>query len=464
MAGWQESFKPESNWQASFKADAEPYDVAKSYVGGLERGAAATAMLLPNLLNSAAEGPQLLYRGLTGREHDNSPTYKPFYSSEDALKMLPESLQPHEPTTTGGQIANIAGDLLGSFAAGTSPKSLMINRNQETEPVRLAKILTEKKVPTYLTDVLPENSAYKGIADVLGDVPLGRNSSKEALQQSSLNKALSKEMGMDSNTVNPPLMAKSQKETGDVFKYVGDNYNIAKADTNTLINNLATTQGKIQGLDPKSANPLNYYINDILDKVGANGEIPGVSYMQTRADLGRLARTTTDPAVEQGAYKIQKMLDKAISPSIPGDMQKVFSENRGFYRNTLALEPTVTKNVRSGDVDPASLQQGVSKIFPKYEYDDKSSLAQLTQGAQLLRPSLQAGASTPMQRFAKQYGLPGNAAQVGLMGSFPFTAPLGRMMNPKLKIEDFSPDMQKALVRALSSSGASLLPQSSSGD
>lgn len=91
-------------------------DAKASFAGGLERAAAGTAMILPDMLNQAVAGPQELYRGLTGREHDNSPMWQPFVSSEEALQMLPPELRPHDPKTAAGIAAGFMGGLAGGAA------------------------------------------------------------------------------------------------------------------------------------------------------------------------------------------------------------------------------------------------------------------------------------------------------------------------------------------------------------
>lgn len=451
-------------------------DAIKSYGGGMERGAAATAMALPNLLNEAVAGPQELYRGIRDtiqdNPTDNSPMWQPFYSSSEALKMLPESLQPHEATTTGGKIADFAGQMMGGVLAGTSPKSVIMNANKDSEAVRLAKILTDKNIPVYLNDVLPEGSAYKSASELLGDLPFAGKSSRVAAQQEGLNSALAKEMGMDSKAITPPVMSRAADEAGDVFKFIGDNYNISKPQTSQLLNDLSVMQGKFNGLDPKSANPLNYHINDILDKVGNTGELSGTAYSQVRSDLGRLARSTTDPQVEIGAYSIQKKLDNAMAPSIPKDMQSIFSGNRQYYRNMIALEPAAKKSIGTGNINPTALEQGVSKVYPNYIYDDAASMPQLTQGAQLLNAKGgNLAATTPMQNFVRQYGWGGDTAQLALLGGSPVLGPMARLMNPKLLPKDFSEfsnwkgeggDISKALGRALMSLPASTISQGNS--
>lgn len=100
-------------------------DAGKSFAGGLERGAAAAVMTLPNLMNAAAAGPQLLGRGIAEgvdkligvQPQPRGELWQPFYSSEEALKGLPEPLQPHEPQTAAGKVSDFVGQIAGSVGA-----------------------------------------------------------------------------------------------------------------------------------------------------------------------------------------------------------------------------------------------------------------------------------------------------------------------------------------------------------
>lgn len=97
-------------------------DAAKSLVSGVERGVAAVPFTLPNLINQAVAGPQLLGRGIADTvspmlgadPQPRGPLWQPFYGSEDALQALPEVLRPHDAETTGGIVA----DMVGQFAGG----------------------------------------------------------------------------------------------------------------------------------------------------------------------------------------------------------------------------------------------------------------------------------------------------------------------------------------------------------
>ena len=100
------------------KPESALADVAKTAASLPERVAAGGVMALPNILNQAVAGPQELYRGLTGREHDDSPLWEPFYSSEDFLQSMPGALRPHTPTTAAGQATDLVGNLVTQVALG----------------------------------------------------------------------------------------------------------------------------------------------------------------------------------------------------------------------------------------------------------------------------------------------------------------------------------------------------------
>lgn len=121
--------KPKENPFAKFHAEKPPEpdkplsasedvketieDMPMKFVGG-------TVMALPNIINQAAAGPQELYRGLTGREHDNSPLWKPFYGSEDVFPT-------HQPTTPAGMAVDTFGNVLSQVAGGKTGKAMKEN-------------------------------------------------------------------------------------------------------------------------------------------------------------------------------------------------------------------------------------------------------------------------------------------------------------------------------------------------
>lgn len=106
-----------SEQQIKQPAASDTMDLAKAIGGGIQKGVAGTAMMLPNLLNEAVAGPQYLYEGIIGQDRPDFEPYRPFFSSNEALGMLPESIQPYEAKTPYGQAAQVVSELGTSLVA-----------------------------------------------------------------------------------------------------------------------------------------------------------------------------------------------------------------------------------------------------------------------------------------------------------------------------------------------------------
>lgn len=146
-------------------------DIAPSFAGGIERSVAGTAMILPDMLNQAVAGPQELYRGITGREHDNGPMWQPFYSSEDMLQKLPPELRPHDPQTTAGKIAGFLGGVSGGVAAMGSGKIL----NDAADPfynLGKNKIISDLMMSKAENPVQAANAIQNAPEYVKGSIPV----------------------------------------------------------------------------------------------------------------------------------------------------------------------------------------------------------------------------------------------------------------------------------------------------
>lgn len=116
---WQpKSAKPIANKIEAIPPKNDSFDILKSAAGGIERGAVAAPMVVGDLINGMAAGPQLLGYGVRDTIMGNPTTknpkiYQPFLSSEEVLQRLPKSLRPHEPTTFGGKVTDLIGQVAG---------------------------------------------------------------------------------------------------------------------------------------------------------------------------------------------------------------------------------------------------------------------------------------------------------------------------------------------------------------
>jgi hypothetical protein len=125
-------------------------DLAKTVGSKLVEGAVATPMVLANTLNAAAAGPQMLYRGIrdtfAGAPTDNSPLYKPFYSSSDLVKAAGLN---YDPQTIPGKIAAIPAEIAGSVFASKTLMSAPQKEIFKSETSGSTKAPTPAPVTTF---------------------------------------------------------------------------------------------------------------------------------------------------------------------------------------------------------------------------------------------------------------------------------------------------------------------------
>lgn len=207
-------------------------DSLASFAGGVERGVAGTAMILPDILNQAVAGPQMLYRGLTGREHDNSAMWQPFYSSEDVLQKLPSELRPHDAQTIAGKIAGFMGGLTGGVGAMYGGKVLNdtalpfyqggrnkimadLMQSKANDPAQAA--LNISKAPEYVAGSTPIAGVASGDIGLMGlqrgieNLPTSEQLFKDrAIQQTA---AQNQELGnVSGNAADMPALIKARAD------------------------------------------------------------------------------------------------------------------------------------------------------------------------------------------------------------------------------------------------------------
>lgn len=218
-------------------------DAPLSAIGGLEKGAAAMGMWLPNLMNQAVAGPQYLGRGIASGidklagipEQPRGEVWQPFYSSSDALAALPSSLQPHEPTTPMGVASDIMGQLAGNILGGKIIQGAA-NEMQNNSNSFLANNSGEPRPQTYSEPELKAVSQVK--------YQQYRNAGA-TLNQNGINKVIGtiqQDLG-NSGLMNPKLH-------GDTLSVVED-----------LKNDAATG-----GMDLEKLDQYRQLLNDVVNK------------------------------------------------------------------------------------------------------------------------------------------------------------------------------------------------------
>ncbi len=146
-------------------------DVTKSIGSNLAQGALGVPMIIPNLMNGIATGPQELYRGIRdtfqGNPTDNSPMWKPFFDSGDVSQATGIAYQ---PKTVAGAVAAIPAQIGGAMAGGVLASNPEIMTNTAKGAYNMLAGPKSVNVPENIKSTLlaenPDVMTYSG--DELG--------------------------------------------------------------------------------------------------------------------------------------------------------------------------------------------------------------------------------------------------------------------------------------------------------
>lgn len=287
-------------------------DAAKSLAGGIEKGAAALPMILPNLINQAVAGPQLLGRGIASMadkalgipEQPRGELWKPFYGSEDILSQLPESLQPHVPQTAAGVGTDILGQLAGNIGAGktlqaTAPKiSEFLANEQGGKP--------PSEIPTQEDIRNASNANYQQMRDA------GATLNKNGIDKVTSN--ITNELNK-TGLMNPSLHG----DTISVIKQMNEDaasgsMDLEKLDQYRQLLNQAVSKNtsKIEGANPDAykANVAIHALDDAVDSLGSQH----ISNPQAIESLNN-ARALYSASSKMG--DIQRIMNNAQYADVP---------------------------------------------------------------------------------------------------------------------------------------------------
>lgn len=263
----QQQFEAYSGGKAAPAKIGVGEDMLKSAAGGLERGVAALPMILPNTLNQAVAGPQMLYRGLTGGEHDNSPLYQPFYSSEDVLQALPDALKPHTPQTAAGVGVDLASQLSGNLLAGKAAP-VVANGVGDLLADNTSGVVRPQAQPQALPAGMQDLSVLPDAAKQAGMLPkkvnaleVGLDANKSISQQYEVDTGLQRQLYGDLNQKGAVMSIKAPElysKLDDMIGYLKDKVAVdtpeyrAYTELKEYRDNLDTKYG-IQGTPDKTA-------------------------------------------------------------------------------------------------------------------------------------------------------------------------------------------------------------------
>lgn len=193
-------------------------------------------------------------------------------------------------------------------------------------------------------DRIADSKPLNALASSLNYVPLSGRAATEEKMVSQMNRALSRTFGQDSDNVTAALR-KASTDLGSKFETVLQN-NTVKAD-NQLVNDLVahvTTADKELGKD--GARIIGNMADEIMSKIGSNGEIEGQAAYNIKKSLDRIGNRNAPEAFY--ARELKKSLMGALDRSLGPTDAAAFAKVRQQYGNMLELENLAQNGAEGG--------------------------------------------------------------------------------------------------------------------
>ena len=223
-------------------------------------------------------------------------------------------------------------------------------------------------------DRIADSKPLNAVAAGLNYVPFSGRAATEQNMQNQLNRALSATFGQNSANVTAALR-KAQGDLGGEFDRVLRS-NTVRVDQ-PFLDALAEAESRATSeLGSDGARVIKNQINEIMNKVDANGEIDGQAAYNIKRVLDRIGKRNTPEAYY--ASDLKRDLMGALNRSMTPEDAAAFATTRQQYGNMLALEK-LAKNGVDGDISIARLAN-LKNINNK----DLQELADIS--AQFLRP------------------------------------------------------------------------------
>lgn len=203
---------------------------------------------------------------------------------------------------------------------------------------------------------LTQNPLARTAMSQMERLPFSGASSRANANQEAMNRAVGETFGADAAKITPDVFSAAKSKLSQVFDTLSSRNNL-KLDPSAV-----TDIGKV--LDSakrlgtvESEKMVKGYIDDLLSRVGPNGEIPGKAYQAFDSDIGQTMKAGGLPAKYLGELRdvIRSTMDKSISDTD----RRAWQEVRKRWAAMKTVEPLVAKSA-TGDISPAALMGRVT--------------------------------------------------------------------------------------------------------
>jgi len=303
-------------------------------------------------------------------------------------------------------------------------------------------------------DDLTDSQAYKTMISEGKNLPFSGAAKEQLGQQQDLNRAVSRTMGKEADSITPEYIAERYKTIGADFDSFtkGKKFNVSSEFYNDLENIVNDASVGKYGKDGKDfLQPNMKRIQDIIDE---GGQIKGERLDKLRREFAELSRTRHDD-IGRLAGDMEDSLVNIITSGDP-KVAKQITDAKYKYKNLKTIQGIALKDQVNGDIRPALLTGAVRSKYGETALakGEAGDLGEIARVAQSLKEPPNSG--TAQRQFAQKL-LTGNAlaatpayvlggpvaigAQVGAQA-------LGTFANRALQRGNFSPQkIENALAK-----------------
>jgi len=287
-----------------------------------------------------------------------------------------------QPVGTGeSRAANVAiGGAAGAALPAVVQGARVLSTPQDTTLAQ--KAIQQYGIPLGPADIA-DSKTVKGLRSILNDLPITGAmgaSDKEAVQQG-FNRAVGNTFGSNEPKLTAAVMDNAKGRIGQELDRIW-NSNDLKID-GKFVSDLQAIQQRATNLNPEQAQAVNRQVQNLLQKVGPNGEVPGSFVNNWQSEL-RLAAEGEKGLHQSILSQLRKSAIDTFNRSVTGPDAQALTTARGQYAAFKAIEPLMNKAEAgvagrvSGDVPAALLPaQVVSQYGNRVSQSPFADLSQI---------------------------------------------------------------------------------------
>ncbi len=283
----------------------------------------------------------------------------------------------------------------------------------------------------------------------------------KSTNQSVLNRAVARAIGVDKDELSNPVLAEAQRKISSVYNKVASP-NAQKVDGMYVANGIDLIDNAFEGL---TTQPLksNIFVKQ-LQGFAEKGEATGNQLSTLSSKIGRRAKNemtsaSGDRELGNALFQIKEIVDDMLASGLSAEEQAAFQAARANYRNlmTVRTSPNVV-NPSSGNVSGLNLASALTRKDPKgFVFGSNTTpMYEAARFAQAFRPIVgDSGTATRMMEYTPLnvlLSMPTNIA-TSAYTSAPATALARGLQSGVVPPGAVPPAMEELIRRSLPTTG-----------